>query len=501
MKNFDYTKYSDIAYDSRKVIANSIFVAIKGIALDGHEYIEKALQLGAKLIVLDEDEYKQRQSEFDSLFGKYSADHELSLDTRLKLADIANIFYKEPSKDICIIGVTGTNGKTTITHLIQSLLDDCAILGTMGLRKTCDSAYLDQGNTTPQNKEVQKIIRDLVDGHISEQGSEKNMSSKKPFKYLAMEVSSHALDQFRVACLSFKYAIVTNLTQDHLDYHKTMDHYFKTKAKIFAQTQEYAILNLDDKYFKQFETEALKSKLKVLSVSVQNPDADFFAADINYDFYGLSYNLRTKNHGTITIKTQLNSEFNIYNSMFAIAVALKEGIKPEKITEIFANIKVIPGRFEAIKEEHTPLCIVDYAHSPDGLLNVLKGARALVKNDTKLICVFGCGGDRDITKRPLMGKIAYEYADKVYVTSDNPRSEDPDRIIADILTGLPNLNKTKVLVDRKAAIHTAIKEASPQDIIVIAGKGHENYQILADETIHFDDKEEVLEAFSVIARL
>ena len=187
--------------------------------------------------------------------------------------------------------------------------------------------------------------------------------------------------------------------------------------------------------------------------------------------------------------------------MFAIAVALKEGISAEKISESFKNMNVVPGRFEAIKEDHTPLCIVDYAHSPDGLLNVLKGAKALVKDDTKLFCVFGCGGDRDITKRPLMGKIAYDYADKVYVTSDNPRSEYPDRIIADILTGLPDLDKVKVLADRKAAIHTAIKEASSKDIIVIAGKGHENYQILADETIHFDDKEEVLEAFSAIARL
>lgn len=486
MKNFDYTKYSDIAYDSRKVIDNCIFVAIKGIALDGHEYIEKALEKGAKLIVLDDDEYHQKQSELDSLFEKYGADHELSLDTRLKLAEIANDFYKQPSKNICLIGVTGTNGKTTITHLIQSLLDDCAILGTMGLRKTSDSEYMDQGNTTPQNKEVQKIIRNIAD---------------EKFKYLAMEVSSHALEQFRVACLSFKYAIVTNLTQDHLDYHKTMDNYFKAKAKIFAQAQEFAILNLDDNYFKQFEAEALKSHLKVLSVSTQNPDADFYAADIKYDFYGLRYNLRTKNHGTFEIKTKLNSEFNIYNSMFAIAVALKEGISAEKISESFKNMNVVPGRFEAIKEDHTPLCIVDYAHSPDGLLNVLKGAKALVKDDTKLFCVFGCGGDRDITKRPLMGKIAYDYADKVYVTSDNPRSEDPDRIIADILTGLPDLDRVKVLADRKAAIHTAIKEASSKDIIVIAGKGHENYQILADETIHFDDKEEVLEAFSAIARL
>jgi UDP-N-acetylmuramoyl-L-alanyl-D-glutamate--2,6-diaminopimelate ligase len=484
VKSIDYTKYSDIVYDSRKVIDNCIFVAIKGLKIDGHEYIKTALELGAKLIVLEQNEYIKKQNDYDKLFQEYKVDFELASDTRLKLAEISNLFYREPSKDLCLIGVTGTNGKTTVTHLIQSLLMDCAILGTMGLRKTQNDQYLDQGNTTPQNKEVQKIIRNIVD---------------EKFKYLAMEVSSHALDQYRVACLNFKYAIVTNLTQDHLDYHKTMDHYYKTKAKIFSQTTEFAILNSDDSYFTKFETEAKKSNLTIIRVSTKNPDAELFATDIKYDFYGLSYKLIAKGYGGIEIKTKLNSEFNIYNSMFAITVALKEGVKLDEIANSFINMHVVPGRFEAIKEDHTPLCIVDYAHSPDGLLNVLRGAKALVQGDTKLICVFGCGGDRDITKRPLMGKIAYDYADKVYVTSDNPRSEDPDRIIADILTGIPDLNKTKVLIDRRTAIQTAIREASIKDIIVIAGKGHENYQILADETIHFDDREEVLEAFKQLA--
>jgi UDP-N-acetylmuramoyl-L-alanyl-D-glutamate--2,6-diaminopimelate ligase len=476
VQNIDYTKYADIAYDSRKIVKNSIFVAIKGVNLDGHSYIQNALELGASLIVLDENEYQSNKEHYDKLFSQYVIDFETHHDTRLKLAEIANIFYGRPSEQLCLIGVTGTNGKTTVTHLIQNLLTSCAILGTMGLRKTLNSSYLDQGNTTPQNKEVQRIIKNIVESE---------------FKYLAMEVSSHALEQYRVAFLNFKYAIVTNLTQDHLDYHKTMDKYFSAKAKIFEQTKEFAILNADDKYFNDFKALAEKKELKIISVSTKNSDADLYASNIEYDFYGLSYNLKVKDIGEIHIETKLNSEFNIYNSMFAIAVAINEGIDLDIIKNIFANIEIVPGRFQTIKTASSPLCIIDYAHSPDGLVNVLKGAKVLTSKESKLICVFGCGGDRDITKRPIMGKIAYDYADQVYITSDNPRSEDPERIVADILTGIPDLKKTKVIIDRKEAITTAIQEAQSQDIIVIAGKGHENYQILAQETIHFDDKEEV----------
>lgn len=479
----DYKKYADIVYDSRKVVKNSIFVAIKGASLDGHKYIEKALELGAKLIVLDEKNFQNNENSYNELFKKYSAEFETSSDTRLRLAEIADEFYNSPSKDLCVVGVTGTNGKTTVTHLIQDLLNDCAILGTMGLKKSSSSEYIDQGNTTPQNKEVQKILKNTLD---------------EGFKYLAMEVSSHALDQHRVACIDFKYSVVTNLTQDHLDYHKTMDNYFKAKAKIFKLTKNSAVLNLDDEYFSDFEKSAKEHGLKIITVSTKNPDADLFATDISFDFYGLTYLLKTKNYGEIQIKTRLNSEFNVYNSMFAIAIALEESMTLEKIADKFAGIQVVPGRFETLKDKDSPMCIVDYAHSPDGLLNVLKGAKALVKDNSKLICVFGCGGDRDITKRPLMGKIAYDLSDTVYITSDNPRSEDPDRIIADILTGLPNLNKSTVIVDRKQAIQTAISQAKAEDIIVIAGKGHEDYQILKDDTIHFDDREEVLEAFKLL---
>ncbi len=311
-----------------------------------------------------------------------------------------------------------------------------------------------------------------------------------------MEVSSHALDQCRVACLNFKYAIVTNLTQDHLDYHKTMDHYWKTKAKIFKQTSKYAILNLDDDYYPQFKEAAEAESLGLITVSAKDTQADYFAGDISFSPEGLSYTLNKE----VKIETKLNSQFNVYNSLFAIAIANLEGITLKEIADKFKNLKVVPGRFEVVRKTGTPMCIVDYAHSPDGLLNVLQGAKELIKEKTqKLICVFGCGGDRDITKRPIMGKIAYNNADLVYITSDNPRTEDPDRIIADILTGLPDLNKSKVVLDRREAIQEAITNADSRDIIVIAGKGHENYQILKEETIHFDDREEIESAFKLLA--
>ena len=479
----DYKKYSDLQYDSRKVTKDSIFVAIRGIKMDGHDFIEKALELGASLIVLHEEIYQTQKNYYDELFKKHNAQFETCQDGRLKLAEISHEFFGKASEKLGLIGITGTNGKTTVTHLVQDLLDDCAILGTMGLRKSPQDEYQDQGNTTPQNREVHAIIRNIVDEN---------------FKYLAMEVSSHALDQYRVACLNFKYTIVTNLTQDHLDYHKTMENYFEAKAKIFSQGTKYAILNMDDEYFEKFKAKALEQKLEVITISTKDESATYFAKDIKFSSAGLTYNL-VANNESVKIQTKLNSLFNVYNSLSAIAVANLEGLSLNQISEKFASLNVVPGRFEVVKEVNTPMCIVDYAHSPDGLLNVLQGAKALVEADTKLICVFGCGGDRDITKRPLMGKIAFDHADMLYVTSDNPRSEDPDRIIADILTGLPNLDKAKVIVDRAEAIKAAINDSRPQDIIVIAGKGHENYQILANETIHFDDREEVLKAFKTLA--
>lgn len=465
---FDLKKYNDFHYDSRKVNENSIFIAIEGEKVDGHNYIKEAINKGARLIVFEKSKFSvgelSKQADFIEVEN-----------TQIELAKIADEFYDHPSSKLEVIGVTGTNGKTTVTHLIQSLLTKCGLIGTIGFKANSNSDYQDIGNTTPQAKELQKLIKELVD---------------QRYQYLTMEVSSHALEQHRVGEIKFKTAIVTNLTQDHLDYHVTMDNYFEAKAKIFKQAQKFAILNVDDPYYEKFRERAEAEKLQIITIGVEKT-ADYKAENIQFNDNGLSYSLKN-----IDFKLKLNGMFNVYNSLAAIAASLQEGLSLEEISKKLQDTAAVSGRFEVIKEENSPFCIVDYAHSPDGLLNILKGARTLLTNKKsgKLICLFGCGGDRDITKRPKMGRIAYDMSDFIYVTSDNPRSEDPDQIIADILTGIPDLNKAKVIVNRFDAIKEAVVNASPEDILVIAGKGHENYQILKDKTIHFDDREEVRKA-------
>lgn len=508
--------YSAVCYDSRKVIDNAVFVCLLGEQSDGHSYIETAIKQGAKLVVaqkgvLSKDDLNKYQSALSSCSGEIVEVE----NTRYELARLSALFYGEPTKSINMIGITGTNGKTTVSHLLQSILSTsnrCAILGTIGFKEKLDSEYIDVGNTTPQSTEIQKILSALGKGG-----------------YVAMEVSSHAMEQDRVACIDFGGAIITNLTQDHLDYHVTMEQYFQAKAKLLSQSRDYALLNYDDSYYEKFLAKAKEQgpSLKAFSYGLDSK-ADFCADDIYFADDGLSFRLKAKEDFVndlldfvmalssettkagfpkseyqdqaarliegVSFKLKLNGMFNVYNSLAAISAALLEGVPVLEIQKALAATEPVAGRFEVIKNEKSPFCVVDYAHSPDGLENVLKGGRALLdshKNDGKLICVFGCGGDRDITKRPKMGKIAYDLADFSYVTSDNPRTEDPDQIIADILTGIPEMHKIKVVPDRAQAIAQAIENAEQKDIVVIAGKGHEDYQILNTGTIHFDDREEV----------
>jgi UDP-N-acetylmuramoyl-L-alanyl-D-glutamate--2,6-diaminopimelate ligase len=477
----NFSEYTGVYYDSRKLIPGSIFVAIKGEKSDGHEYINSALEKGATLIVAQKNILDKNASlsklALDNANKFYIVD-----DTHSALADIANKFYDNPSSKITVLGVTGTNGKTTVTHLLQVLLGNkssCALLGTMGLKENINSPYKDLKHTTPLAVETQEVLAGLVSEHKD---------------YLVMEVSSHALDQKRVGGINFKGAIITNLTQDHLDYHLTMSAYFEAKAKIFLQTSLYAIINLDDEYAQQFISKAQSAKLKIITYAV-NQKADLQATNIKFNDKGLAFDLLLagSSKASTRFSLRLNGMFNVYNALAVIAAGLEEGMDINLIAKLLTDAPVVAGRFELIKDHHGPACIVDYAHTPDGLLNVLKGARSLIPSDSnaKLICVFGCGGDRDMTKRPKMGKIAIELADYVFVTSDNPRSEDPDQIIADILTGIPDLDAIKVIPDRATAIKSAIEFAKDDDIVVIAGKGHEDYQILKDRTIHFDDREEV----------
>lgn len=475
-----------ISYDSRQIKDGDIFVCLMGEKTDGHNYIKDAEVKGAKAILAQ----KEISTKLPVIYVK---------DTQLAIAKLANIFYKEPSKKIRIIGVTGTNGKTTTTHLIQHILENnnlkTAVIGTLGTRENTKSDYYEAKHTTPQAPDLQNQLARLVE---------------KSFKYIAMEVSSHALSLHRVHECSFSGAVLTNVTQDHLDFHLTMDEYCNSKRKLFemvnnsSQENKYAIVNNDDDWASGFSS-TVKDKVKLLTYGIKNK-SDFQAKEISFSNNGISF-LLVSPKGDFKVNSKLNGLFNVYNLLAAITVSYSEGIDIQSIVNGVKTANEVAGRFQIItteKNRNAPMCIVDYAHTPDGLENILKAARLIKEEKRKqnkkssLICVFGCGGDRDPTKRPKMGKIAEELADIVIVTSDNPRSEDPNQIISDILSGIKNTSSVTVEPDRKNAIQIAIKKATKDDVIVVAGKGHEDYQILKNKTIHFDDREEILKALEGI---
>lgn len=457
-----------ISYNSKKTKPNDIFICLTGEHVDGHEYAEEALENGAIACVVE-----RRLS--------INAPQIVVSSTEEMIAKISSIFYIEPSTKLNIVGVTGTNGKTTVTHLIQKLYESfnqkCALIGTLGNKLSSEDSYHDAKHTTPQAPELQELFH-----YINE----------KCIDNVVMEVSSHSLVQHRVDYVDFNGAVLTNLTQDHLDFHITMENYFKAKAKLFADlvTGDFAVLNADDEYFEKFK-EVIDSGVSTYTYGIKNK-ADVTAKDINFKNTGASFTCVVKNK-EYPIKLAMNGMFSVYNVLAALTTALALGFDIEKSIQIMESISGVAGRFEMIKAE--PVVIVDYAHTPDGLENVLKAARDITPTEGKLICIFGCGGDRDATKRPKMGYIAEQLADKVIITSDNPRSENPQQIITDILAGFKSTTDVIVEPDRELAIKEAQKIATKNDVVLVAGKGHEDYQILANETIHFDDREKVREIF------
>jgi UDP-N-acetylmuramoyl-L-alanyl-D-glutamate--2,6-diaminopimelate ligase len=476
---------SDIAYDSRNVTAGSAFFCIPGEKSDGNRFIPEAIKRGATVIF----------TESESAVEELSAPATLVRvsDVRLALAQIADSFYGHPSTKLRLIGVTGTNGKTTTTHLVEHIFAHAGLkvglIGTLGVRTNVDGKrdYTDMHHTTPQASDLQKLLYEMQSTGVTN---------------VAMEVSSHALALKRAACCNFASACLTNLTQDHLDFHKTMEHYFQAKKLLFEdlnrskQTNKTAVVNVDDPSCARF-LEAIEAPVRIWKYGWQK-GADAYVEAASFDFTGTKLGLITP-AGSLDLKLRLNGKFNVYNVMAAILLALAEGVSLENCRDALADFDGVSGRFEAVMppapfNERQPLCLVDYAHTPDGLENVLKSARALVPEKGRLVAVFGCGGDRDASKRPQMGEIAEALADQLYVTSDNPRSEDPEKIIADILAGIKRIKSVKVEPDRAAAIKSAILDSSPEDIIVIAGKGHETYQILKDKTIDFDDRRVAKEA-------
>ena len=309
-----------------------------------------------------------------------------------------------------------------------------------------------------------------------------------------MEVSSHSLEQRRVGNCDFKGAVLTNLTQDHLDYHITMENYFKAKAILFENLKDgdFAVINADDEYAQKF-IEIIPKGVKILTYGIKN-NADIMAKDIDFTTEGAKFTLKTSNN-EFAVSLHMNGMFSIYNVLAAVTTATTQGIEAIDAVKALEDVRGVAGRFEIVHKK--PMVIVDYAHTPDGLENVLKAAREITPQNGKLICLFGCGGDRDATKRPKMGAIAEKLSDKVIVTSDNPRSEDPEQIISDIMTGFQSVDTDRVIVeiDRAKAIELTKTLSGENDVVLIAGKGHEDYQILKDKTIHLDDREEAKKVF------
>ena len=466
-----------ITNDSRRVVPGSIFVALGGSKTDGHAFLEHAAAQGASALVIDASRKSTVTLPANGVIITVP-------DTWKALAELSSLLYDRPGQALRLIGVTGTNGKTTVTHLIRRILSDqnrkTGLIGTLGYKTSRSQAYDATGHTTPMAHELQEILATMRDD-----GNET----------VVMEVSSHALEQHRVTGCDFEVAVLTNITQDHLDYHKTMARYWQAKALLFsglrgdADKKRAAIVNLDSDYARECIA-ATPPGVTVSTYAIIAPNADVRIRDARYSIAGSAFTVITP-AGEVAVTLKLAGQFSVYNALAAIATGLALGIPLAACVQSVEAVSGIRGRFEVVSEK--PSVIVDYAHTPDGLENVLNAARLVTPENARLIVVFGCGGDRDATKRPKMGRIAERLADQLMITSDNPRTEDPQQIITDIITGIQRFDSTRMAVqaDRAQAIQTAIDMAQPDDIIVVAGKGHEDYQILADRTIHFDDREVV----------
>ncbi|MFA5164689.1 MAG: UDP-N-acetylmuramoyl-L-alanyl-D-glutamate--2,6-diaminopimelate ligase [Candidatus Omnitrophota bacterium] len=448
-----------ISCDSKGASAGYLFIAVTGASSDGHKYINEAVDRGAVAVVMEKD--------------VVVPDHVARIyvrNSREAAPRIANAYFGKPAGGLKCVGITGTNGKTTISYLVDSIVSaaghKAGIIGTISYR--IGSRVIPATNTTPGPVELFGFM-----GEMAKSGSD----------YLVMEVSSHALDQNRTGGISFDSAVFTNLTGDHLDYHKTMEEYFKAKSRLFSSLrgEAHAVINIDDEWGRKL----LKiSGGKVLTYGTKLV-ADFLATDIALSLDGTTF---TVNHpgGTFSVDSKLIGMHNVYNMTAAAACGISLGFPADRVKRGIEALRSVPGRLEPVECGQPFKVFVDYAHTDDALSNVLSALKPLIKK--KVIVVFGCGGDRDMTKRPRMGKVASEMADFVYVTSDNPRSEEPAAIAAMITGGIKGSNY-KVILDRTQAINEALSGAQEGDCVLIAGKGHEAYQVLRNTTISYDDRE------------
>jgi UDP-N-acetylmuramoyl-L-alanyl-D-glutamate--2,6-diaminopimelate ligase len=462
-------RIESITADSRQIKPGCLFVALRGYTVDGHRFVPGAVEAGAAAVLVEEP------------ISGLAAPQVVVQDTRAAIAVLASVFYGHPSTNMKVIGVTGTNGKTTITNLIDRVLSDAGhTTGLIGTIKTrIGDREFESKNTTPDSIGLQDIFKQMHEINT---------------QYPIMEVSSHALDQKRVAGTDYHMAIFTNLTQDHLDYHGTMEAYRDAKLKLFSRLgntysddvheSKFAIINIDDPAAEHFVS---ATTAQVITYGIDNP-ATLRAHDVKIEAHGVSYRLESFAGGE-EFALQMTGKFSVYNALAATAAGLAEGIPLKQIKRSLEAISGVDGRFERVQAGQDFAVLVDYSHTPDSLENALKTIREFAK--ANVYCMIGCGGDRDRTKRPIMANIAAQYADVAIITSDNPRTEDPEAILDDMEAGLADVPKDRYvrITDRTAAIRFAIERAQTDDVILLAGKGHETYQIIGKTYYEYDDRD------------
>lgn len=460
---FDDCEISDITSDSRKAGEGVAFVCIKGLSVDGHDFAADALAKGSPVVICERDLGLDKQIIVGS--------------THAALSAMCENFFGNPLEKLQLIGITGTNGKTSSTFITKQVLErcghKCGLIGT--IQNMIGDEVIPTSFTTPDIYELHSLF-----GRMAEAGCE----------YVIMEVSSHALELERVLGLHFVAACFTNLTEDHLDLHGTMEAYFEAKAKLFGMT-DCAIINIDDAWGNKIR---LDDGVELLSYGIERCDlADIGACNVTYAADGVSFTLRAQGK-ELPVKVPTPGKFSAYNALSAAGCALAVGIPPEQVAEALNHSTGIKGRAEVYPTGRNFTIILDYAHTPDGVENILSAMREVAEG--RLVVLLGCGGDRDPYKRPLMGEAASRLADFVIVTSDNPRSEDPDSIVQQIIPGVEKHSTPYVsITNRRDAMRYAVEHAQPKDIIVLAGKGHEDYQILSTGKIHFDEREVLAEIF------
>lgn len=457
---------ADIVYDSRKVQKNSVFVAIKGYKTDGHKFLQDAINKGAVAVVVENE---------NSIPDEFVAHAQIAKivvkDCRKALAELSRGFYKNPTNKLKLIGITGTNGKTTSTFILKNILQTAGyktgLVGTIA--NYVGDQKIDSKLTTPESNDLNRMFYDMISAGCS---------------HAIMEVSSHSLILNRVYGLDFSAAIFSNITSDHLDFHNTFDEYLKAKKILFdgLSSNSFAIINSDDVSANEIVKD---SKAKVITYGISD-NSDYQIKNIKYDLNGTDFTI-SNNKIEYSINTSLIGTFNAYNAASAFATAHSLGVNANKIIEGIKSSPQVPGRFEVIGKGKKKV-IVDYSHTADSLEKALQAIREIVKDKNQIVTVFGCGGERDKTKRPIMGKVASDMSDKVFVSSDNPRTENPYDIIKDIIKGISK-NNYEIEENREEAIAKAIQSSNDDAVILIAGKGHENYQEINGIRNHFSDQE------------